>query len=400
MTTQSESDQSSTAPHLPKEGARTAPPVPGLLFRSAIYGGSGYADGSLAVLSGLLQEGIPVQLMPLGEQSDKKKLMQPEFRAGLEALQKSRIDLSRGVYYQCCPAVDFDTTMEAKVRVGRTTFETDRLPDGWVERCRQIDQIWVPSRFNHSVFVEAGVAESKMVVMPEGLDTRVYHPGVAPLPIPGLRGFSFLSVFDWIDRKGADILLRAYLTEFKADEDVTLVLKVHKFDDPGTLLEARLLYFIEKTLHLRLENTPPIAVISGLLPAQDMPRLYNSCDAFVLPSRGEGWGRPYMEAAACGKIVIAPKWGGPVDFLNDSNAYLIDIEGVVPVPLDSDREVYIGHRWSEPSVDHLRQLMRAIFNDREEAKRRAANAREDMEKLWDWRVLAPLWGTSVHALLS
>lgn len=27
-----------------------------------------------------------------------------------------------------------------------------------------------------------------------------------------------------------------------------------------------------------------------------MPQLYKACDAFVLPTRGEGWGLPVMEA--------------------------------------------------------------------------------------------------------
>lgn len=372
----------------------------GLLFRSSIYGGSGYADGSLSVLAGLLQEGIPLQLMPMGEQSDRNGLMPPQLREQLEALQRARVDLSRGVYYQCCPANDFDISMGARVRIGRTTFETDRLPEGWVELCNMLDQIWVPSFFNRSVFAGVGVSETRLVVMPEGVDTQVYRPGIEPLDLPGRRGFSFLSVFDWIDRKGADILLRAYLTEFKPDEDVCLVLKVHKFDDPEASLEARLLDFIERTLKLTLQATPPILVISGLLSAPEMPRLYNSCDAFVLPSRGEGWGRPYMEAAACGMAVVAPRWGGPVDFLNDSNAFLIDIESVVPVPAESDREVYIGHRWAEPSVEHLRQILRTIFNNRDSARKKAMQARMDMETRWDWRALAPRWGDAVRALLD
>ena len=31
---------------------------------------------------------------------------------------------------------------------------------------------------------------------------------------------------------------------------------------------------------------------------RDLPRLYKAVDAFVLPSRGEGWGRPIVEAMA------------------------------------------------------------------------------------------------------
>ncbi len=36
----------------------------------------------------------------------------------------------------------------------------------------------------------------------------------------------------------------------------------------------------------------------------DMPALYKTMDCFVLPSRGEGWGRPQVEAMAMGLPII------------------------------------------------------------------------------------------------
>ena len=34
----------------------------------------------------------------------------------------------------------------AKIRIGRTMFETDRTPKGWVERLNKMDEIWVPTK--------------------------------------------------------------------------------------------------------------------------------------------------------------------------------------------------------------------------------------------------------------
>ena len=42
----------------------------------------------------------------------------------------------------------------------------------------------------------------------------------------------------------------------------------------------------------------------------ELPSLYLAVDAFVLPSRGEGWGRPVMEAMAMGLPSIATNWSG------------------------------------------------------------------------------------------
>ncbi len=36
----------------------------------------------------------------------------------------------------------------------------------------------------------------------------------------------------------------------------------------------------------------------------DLPSVYRTMDCFVLPTRGEGWGRPIVEAMAMGLPVI------------------------------------------------------------------------------------------------
>ena len=51
------------------------------------------------------------------------------------------------------------------------------------------------------------------------------------------------------------------------------------------------------------------------VPTYQLGVLYRSSDCFVLPTRGEGWGLPIIEAMACGVPVIATSWSAQCDFM-------------------------------------------------------------------------------------
>jgi glycosyltransferase involved in cell wall biosynthesis len=369
----------------------------GVFFHAAVYGGTGYSTESWAEAVGLADCQVPLKVIPLGPQEDTHRMLPSEVRNRLDDLQRQKLDVARSVIYQCTTADAFNLQFYARSRIGRTTFETDRLPEGWAAQCNGMDEVWVPSEFNARTFASAGVDPRKLRVMPIGVDAELFRPGTEPLPWPS-HGFRFLSNFDWVDRKGAKILLRAYLAEFKSDEDVCLVLKLAQHGNPSADAEAFLTHFMEREAGLKLEDAPPILLVKGFIPHIEMPRLYASADAFVLPSHGEGFGIPYLEALSSGLPVIATRWSGQLDFLHDGNSFLIDIEGLVPA--SPEVEFYAGHQWAQPSIAHLRELMRAVYRDRAESRRRAAVGRREVIERWDWKVVIKQWEAEFQRLLS
>ena len=66
----------------------------------------------------------------------------------------------------------------------------------------------------------------------------------------------------------------------------------------------------------------------GFQNQQQMPAVYNSCDVFVLPSKGpnETWGLALNEAMAAGKAVVgSDKCGGSYDLiLSNKNGFIIN----------------------------------------------------------------------------
>ena len=98
------------------------------------------------------------------------------------------------------------------VRIGRTMFETDRVPDGWTERLNGMDYVWVPTEFHRQVFIDGGVDVDKLVVIGEPVDVDTYRPGVTAKEYvrgerrrweKGIeqRPFRFLSIFKWCENK-------------------------------------------------------------------------------------------------------------------------------------------------------------------------------------------------------
>ena len=313
----------------------------------------------------------------------------------------------------------------SRYAIGRTMYETDGLPPTWAARCNALDEVWVPTEFHREVFAKSGVARSKLVVVPEATDTAFFDPAAhAPLALPDLpplapapaataaagdgaaaaaaattaaaaaaaaaaveSDFLFLSVFKWERRKGWDVLLEAFLAEFRPWERAVLVIKTRPFyseDDDFAGLVRR---FAADKHQLGAAAAayagdggggvaaaaPRILVLDQEIPQRELPRLYAAADAFVLPSRGEGWGRPHAEAMSMGLPAIATNWSGPTAFMNERNSYPVEVEALVPVP-----EGHAGHRWAQPSVAHLRARMRHVFEHREEARAVGRRARRDM----------------------
>ena len=65
-------------------------------------------------------------------------------------------------------------------------------------------------------------------------------------------------------------------------------------------------------------------LIPSFVSNTELASLYRASDVFVLPTRGEGWGRPASEAMAMGLPAIITAWSGPSEFVTKANGYPLD----------------------------------------------------------------------------
>ncbi len=276
------------------------------------------------------------------------------------------------------PAHSFKKFNSLSYNIGRTMFETDSIPADWVQSCNEMDEIWVPTSFNYYTFLKAGVKREKLFIVPEAIDTDVFNPDVVkPYPLTDKACFNFLSVFEWTERKGADLLLRAYFETFTSKDDVCLYIRayiINNYDSNTTEEINNRIDSIIRKYRFNKQKLPRYVIIDEQLTMNEMLGLYKAVDAFVLPSRGEGWGRPYMEAMSMGLPVIGTNWSGNTAFMNNDNSYLINVAGLSVIK-NMELEIYKGQKWAMPDRKHLCSLMRFVFENKDAAKQKGQAAR-------------------------
>jgi glycosyltransferase involved in cell wall biosynthesis len=268
---------------------------------------------------------------------------------------------------------DLFFTAHRGYKVGFSMLEVDGIPRSWVAACNRMDEIWVPSRWGAGRFAACGVTRS-IHVMPLGFDPVRFHPNV-PFSRTSDR-FTFLSLFEWGERKAPELLLRAFASAFTAKDDVLLLLCVSNFDGHVNVPDA-----IER-LGLPADG-PPVAILYNQhLRARQLGSLYRSADAFILPTRGEGWGMPILEAMATGLPAIATAWSGQTEFFHEGVGYPIPVKRLVPA--DAKCPYYEGFRWADPDFDALVVALRRVYECREEARSRGAKAASEAAAKWTW----------------
>lgn len=347
------------------------PTGPSVFWHSLVVRPYGYAQSSRKLVLELDRQGVDVRLSYVyGVDNMEPPDDDPKIRE-MKARPKD-LSLSQVVYAQG----DAFCKNSGRYRIGYTMLEVDGLPDDWVQQANQLDEVWTPTHFNAETFATSGVRRP-IHVMPLGVDLDHFHPAVEG---HGFRNrFIFLSLFEWGRRKGPDVLLRAYTRAFHRTDPVLLVLKIDNSDP--TINVAREI----EGLDLPADRANIAVLLNHRYTPEMLATLYRSADCFVLPSRGEGWGLPALEAMACGRPVIATRWGGLGELIDDAWAYPLRVREIVPA---RDKcPYYAGLRWAEPDEEHLVHLLRRVYDNQGEATAKGERAATTATR-WSWEAAA------------
>jgi GT2 family glycosyltransferase len=258
-------------------------------------------------------------------------------------------------------------------KVGFTMLEVDGIPAEWARQANLMDEVWCPSHFNVETFRASGVTRPVHAI-PLGVDPGYFNPRIRTSRVS--ERYTFLSVFEWGERKAPELLLRAFNEEFRSDEPAVLVCKILNADTSVDVHEQI------RRLELKPTGGSIHVSLNQVVPTYQLGMVYRSADCFVLTTRGEGWGMPILEAMACGLPVIATNWSAQCEFMNAENAYPLAVDRLIPAVAKCP--YYAGFRWANPSYTDLRRLMRHVYENQGEARAKGEVASREVLSQWTW----------------
>jgi glycosyltransferase involved in cell wall biosynthesis len=161
-----------------------------------------------------------------------------------------------------------------------------------------------------------GVSSRVVELVENGVDLSLFRR-TAPTICRSTSRPRFVFIGALIDWKGVDLLLEASALALRQCD-----FELHIVGD-GTMRAA----LEQQACVLNLKER---VVFHGFVPQTDCPGILASCDALVLPSLYECGGAVVLEAMAMGLPVVATKWGGPADYLDETSGILVEPQGRQP----------------------------------------------------------------------
>jgi glycosyltransferase involved in cell wall biosynthesis len=243
------------------------------------------------------------------------------------------------------------------VRLCYTMFESDKIPEDWPDILNAADEVLVPSKFCHDVFLKAGV---QTTVVPLGYDASAFTYVDRPLPVEKNEPFTFIHYDSFNMRKGFAEVFKAFTQEFGPADNVRLVLKTIRESAAVPILKSQF---------------PNIDVIRGEKPVSELVELLGRAHCMVYPSRGEGFGITPLEAMATGLPAIVPNAHGISEYFNSQYMLEVDVEGKCPALIGRYKGQDVGEM-VVCSVDSLAQQMRYAYDHQVEMKELGRQASE------------------------
>lgn len=258
----------------------------------------------------------------------------------------------------------------AKYNVGITAgIETDRCHPAWINAVNSMDAVVVPSEHAKKCFTNTGRINRDIIVIPESFPDVLNQE-------PDLEKFEFNTDFNFLvfgqltamnfqdDRKNIFNTLKVLINTFKDKEDVGIILKSNV--GRSTIMDFK---HIQGVLTAALKSighkgSPKVYLLHGNMSDDDLRDLYKhpKVKALVTMTRGEGFGLPILESAACGVPIAATRWSAHTDYMTRDSYLNIKYDLVEISDSKVDGNLFIkGMKWAEASEKSASEELEKLY---------------------------------------
>ena len=235
-------------------------------------------------------------------------------------------------------------------------WELPDPPRDWPPSRHLWDEIWTPSRYSASALSQWCDCPIKVVphlLLRDDTKPREWRKGEEPL-----RFITMADARSSLSRKNPYGVVKAFQLAFQHENDVELLVKLHKTEIRSSPELDKLLSEIKLDSRIRL--------INQTMTRDELDSLFLEAHAFVSLHRAEGFGIPLLEAQTLGLATIATAWSGNLDFTTQDTSLLI------PYRMTTTHDagnIYGDVTWAEPDIEAAAAAMRKLHDSPGEVAR-------------------------------
>lgn len=275
----------------------------------------------------------------------------------------------------------------SKIKIAYSMIESTSIPKEWVDIINSaIDLVVVPDKFLINVYKESGVIKP-ILVLPCGLYLMNFLNNKSIKENAKKNNnnntFIFGSSTQFMPWKNNEKLVESFIEEFNKDENIKLI------------IHGRTGYELSKVKQIinqkKAENI--VTIINQKLEFDELLKLYDSFDAYIIASKGEGFSITPRELIAMGKPVIITN--------NTAHKTICDAGVVTPIRSNIEAPIYYdafgqfcGTNF-DCEKDDIKKALRFVFNNYNELLKT-----NDYKKKWvmqyDWSIIKDKYNTLLN----
>lgn len=325
--------------------------------------GTGWGQAAIDYILSMDAAGIDV--VPRAVKLNSREVDLPKRILELESKESLGCDVC--VQHVLPHLLDYNSKFKKNIAL-YATETSNFLASDWARKINTMDEAWVINQQMIESSRDSGVTVPVKVV-PHACDFNKFATRRPKLDIPNSQGnFVFYFVGEHNNRKNLPALVKAFHLEFDKNEPVSLLIKTHMYgvspDDCANIV-GDMCNQIKASLKLypSKEDYKEDLIITDYVSEEDMLRIHQTCDCFVMPSYGEAWCIPAFDAMGFGSTPICSNVGGMSDFLQNGGGFLIDgrwepVEGMT----NTFGDIFTGNEdWYSINVRDLQKQMRNVY---------------------------------------